>query len=145
MLTSIKKKKHESSTLRCCSHPHGCSLFTMFKLSNLSRLFRKGLFLRMVGVTTRSPRFFFSCPDIFSRQISYTLTTYYTHTSRCSPSSTVFTNGTEGSRCQDQHETDWHCNHLYSTGSCQRGMFSPKYRTHQLTYHSIFPTHRIHM
>jgi hypothetical protein len=21
----------------------------------------------------------------------------------------------------DQHETDWHCNHLYSTGTCQRG------------------------
>jgi len=39
----------------------------------------------------------------------------------CSPSSTVFDDGRPGSQCQDQHETGWHCNHLYSTDTCLIG------------------------
>lgn len=39
----------------------------------------------------------------------------------CSPAPTVFDNGTQGFQCQDQHESGWHCNHLYSTGTCKKG------------------------
>eukprot|EP00657_Telonema_sp_P-1_P009973 TRINITY_DN4255_c0_g1_i2.p2 TRINITY_DN4255_c0_g1~~TRINITY_DN4255_c0_g1_i2.p2 ORF type:complete len:216 (+),score=82.16 TRINITY_DN4255_c0_g1_i2:111-758(+) len=39
----------------------------------------------------------------------------------CSPAPTVFDDGSKGSQCQDQHETGWHCNHLYSTDTCLPG------------------------
>jgi len=39
----------------------------------------------------------------------------------CSPSPTIFSNGTKGSQCQDQHAIGWHCDHLYSTDKCQQG------------------------
>eukprot|EP00939_MAST-03C_sp_MAST-3C-sp1_P000874 g874.t1 len=39
----------------------------------------------------------------------------------CSPAPTVYNNGTQGFQCQDQHESGWHCNHLYSTGTCKKG------------------------
>jgi len=39
----------------------------------------------------------------------------------CSPAPTVFSNGTQGSQCQDQHESNWHCDHLYSTDKCLPG------------------------
>jgi len=39
----------------------------------------------------------------------------------CSPAPTVYSNGTAGSQCQDQHDSNWHCNHLYSTDKCLPG------------------------
>jgi len=39
----------------------------------------------------------------------------------CSPAATVHDDGSKGSQCQDQHETGWHCNHLYSTDKCLPG------------------------
>lgn len=39
----------------------------------------------------------------------------------CSPSPTIYNNGTEGTRCQDQRESGWLCNHLYSTDHCLPG------------------------
>jgi hypothetical protein len=39
----------------------------------------------------------------------------------CSPAPTVYDNGTLGAQCQDQHESGWHCNHLYSTAKCEIG------------------------
>lgn len=39
----------------------------------------------------------------------------------CSPAPTVYTNGTIGSRCQNQTFDNWYCNGVYSTQTCQQG------------------------
>ena len=39
----------------------------------------------------------------------------------CSPSPTVYSNGTLGTRCQNITAAGWHCNGVYSTQTCQQG------------------------